>query len=288
MPAAEERGEDFSPDLQYRICLFEHIKRYGAVVGVHNDLHGVSHVVGPVELGGNPGDEPARFAVRESDDLPRRKGLAIRKVVRGGIRVDDPVQLSIRHGNIGVMIQLQEGCDGSDTIPDLPVKQHSAFLPWIAGEEESGAVEFPAEYEFAPEVSQGHAAGSRMTAVDVLIPLRVIKLLLARSHVNRSVGQLTIVNLRTLRHELGTCSLGWNVLDQEIRQSIRCELAHGCHGDPITVGVLEPLIHEGLALRRQVRQLHFARRDHDLPIASANRVSIDIHILEFIVKADRS
>jgi len=96
MPAVEERGEDFSPDLQYRICLFEHIKRYGAVVGVHNDLHGVSHVVGPVELGGNPGDEPARFAVCESDDLPRRKGLAIRKVVRGGIRVDDPVQLSIR------------------------------------------------------------------------------------------------------------------------------------------------------------------------------------------------
>lgn len=52
------------------------------------------------------------------------------------------------------------------------------------------------------------------------------------------------------------------------------------------MGVLEHLVHEGTALRRQAGAVELARRDHDLSVVAPEAVPVDVHVHEGVVRAE--
>jgi len=282
----EQPGQRRPPGPDQRIVGLEHVQVEVAVVGVDDHLHRVAYVVRPGEVAHRPAELAPHVTTVHRERLVAREGLAVGVVATGGVRIDDPVQSTIDRHDVGILVELEEGCHLVDPVLDPPTEQHPALVGGIARQHESRAGRGPAEDQAAPEVGELHAAVSTVAGVDVLLAARVVELGLAGVHHHGARRALTVVDGRLVDGERGVASLRREIPDEQLWQPLLGELAHGRHRQPVAVGVLEQLVHEGLAALGEVALLELSRGHEDLPAHPVDVVAVDVDIDELVVQSD--
>ncbi len=283
---SQQAGKDPLPDLDDRVFRFKDVEGHRTLVGVDHRLDGVAHiilpaqVVGPLTRGCRPGDPP-RSAARAT-----QKGLAVGVVARGGVGVDDPVELAVGKHDVGVLVEVEEGSQRLGPLANLAAEHDTAFLRRVAGQEQARAPQLPAIDELPPEIVQRHAASPCVARVGVLVAARIVELRLVGIDHHVGVGQLTVVDFGTLDLQAGLRGLGREVLDQQVGQPVGGELAGRGQCQAVAVRVLEMAVDERLALLGQIVEVHLPGRDHHLAVIVADRIAVDVHVRKLVVEAD--
>ena len=276
---------DLHPGLKDRILLVPLEQADRTVIGVHDGLDGVAHVVD--RLSAHVLAHGVRLRVDRR--LSERFVLRIGVVVRGRVAVDHPHEALGRRGvpvdvddrRVRLLLEGEEGGDLRDTGQRVADVQDLRSRIRLRGEEDVRRGELDRVKELVPEVADARTAiagegGGDLTALGVVI--RVIELLRVRAlggahdrvlrGVRREVDPLLVVAHLTAGGH-GLLPVGGQAVGGE-RIAVRGD-------DAETVGVDGVHVHPGALLGRQAREVHLAHGDDGVAALIADGVAVDLH-----------
>ena len=257
-----ETRERRGPRTNERVGGIRHVEDDVTVVRVHRRLDRVADVVAD-----------ARHRVRVRIAIGRR------------VAVQHPHQPSIRcHHHVRIPVVAEERRDLAHPLRHRAKHHDPALVGQVVREQDLDLREARGEGELAEPRAQHDAAAAPVRRVHVLIAGRIVELLRACPHERVLVGDLTVVDLgpRDLRESARRG--GRNVLDQELRQSLRGDAVDGAHDHAVTMGERQMLIDPDAGLQVRIRQL--ARRDHELTVLAVDHVAVVVDVLELVVGPD--
>ena len=224
--------------------------------------------------------------------------LRVRVLIGRRVRVDHPhealggrgVVVHVDHRRVGGLLEGQIGGDLGHPLEGVAVVEDLGRLVGLRGEEQVGGAELDGVEELVPHVAHRGAAvageGRGDLAADRGV-IRVVELLglgsLGRSD-DRVVGRVgaEVDALLVVAH---LADRGNGLLPVG-GQAVAGELVAVGRDRPVPVGVHGVLVHPGLLLGGQARQVELAHGDHCVAALAAHVVAVDLHPrVEAVVQA---
>ena len=276
-------GEDLLPGLEDRVLVIPLVELDRPVIGVHDGLDGVAHVVGLLRR-----PQESALVVGGRRRLGQGLVLGVGVVVRRGVTVDDPhhplgsgrVVIVIDNGRVGTVIQGQPGGHLGDALGRVPVVEDLGSLAHLLGEEDVGLPELGGVEQAVERVGHARPAVAGEGGVDLTgLGLVVGVVQLARRAVvlaaHDGVGRrgLTEVDPGLV---LAQVPLGRDAALPE------GGVAAGGHGvavgvhDAVAMGVHRVLVDPGPLSLAEAGQVQLAHRDDRVPAAGAHLVAVDV------------
>ncbi len=272
----EELGERLLVGPDDRVLGVDDVQGDGAVVGVDHGLH---RVAGVVER-----PPPQAAAAVDAGGVGL---LGVREVVRGGVGVEDVLELPVHEDHVGVVVVGEERGHRLGPGGDVALEEHLRVAGDVARQQRVGVTEAQGEGELAHEAlgprTDPHAVGALVGGGHVLVAaVLVVDLgpLAAHDHVARLV--LAEVDAGPLVGDLGQVRGG---LDRDV-------LGHQCGIAAPGLGVRRGR-HDAVAVRvgevgcvpRGVRHAglrQVPRRDHHLGLLAVEVVAIDVDVVDLV------
>ena len=269
----EHPGERLLVGADDGVVRVHHVEGHLARVGVDQHLDRVADVV-----------EVGRQAARGGHGAGVGV-LGVGVVVRRGVRVLDPVDLTVEQDRIGIRVEAQERRGLRHPGLHPPVEHQPRVAGDLAGDEQVQVVEPDGEHGLLEERGELDPAVARVMGLDVgaVGQLEVdLGLLGVRHHVAAVVQPE--VDRRLGDRGQAAVGLRWDPAHRELRVAVAVVGLAGETDHPVAVGVLEGGVDPGR--RREVLVVDLPDAHHHRGLHPVHRVAVDRQGVELVVRAD--
>ena len=252
---SEQAGKRIGVHSQQGVSRVHGIEIHGAIIGVDHDFNTVADVVEP----------PVQI-----------RGIWI--AVGGGVSILNPPQLpAFVHHRVRVPVQLQEGSNRSDPLPDAAPVLYAAILGYLVAQQKIDIAHLPGIGRPAEQGTQRDAAGALVAqgtgfGVHFVQPMP--------NHHKRD-GAFPIVHLWSGNRKI---AFNRDVMDEIIGASFtRYDCVGRAHGNAVTVGVLKRPVNPILSIWRQSVSVQLSGCDQYLADTPVHPVTVRVCVQEPVV-----
>ena len=204
-------------------------------------------------------------------------------MVGDGESIQNPVHVAVNNGDVGILVELQEGRQGADAILDRAIEQDLGLRRQLRTDQQVDVAEADRKGQATKPRGQGDARVALPLGVLVSLGERVVQLCLlgVGQHVIGGVATKVNPRLRHRRH-----AGGWNIVKGQYGIALAGRLIGTGRDHAIAVGVLQ--LEVDPVLRRHLIWIELPRGEQELEILVAELIPVDrdLVVIELVVGAE--